>query len=261
MTGTQSRLFKDAALLLVGHGAAAAPEAQAPTLRQAERLSRLGLFAEVRAAFLKGAAPLEEALGGVAARTVFVVPNLMSNGHFARRVIPRRLGLNGPVTRRDGRLVVYCAPPGTDPALAGIVRERVAELCRENGLDLATASVLLVGHGSEKERAAGEAVRAHGEGLAKEGGFAAVRTAFLDEAPRLADLLAEDVKPPVVVVGMFAADGLHSERDLRDVLARTGGFGTRIFYTGAIGAEPAFCGLILAAVKTAARSVAPTEAV
>lgn len=216
-------------------------------------MSRLGLFAEVRAAFLKGAAPLEAALEGLKARRIYVVPNLMSGGAFARRVVPGRLGLKGAVTRRGGRLLLYCDPPGLNPGLARLVLARVGTLCRAASLDPGRLVLLLVGHGSSRDPASGGAVRAHARRLAAEGGFADVRVAFLDEAPRLAEVLAEGLEEPCVVVGMFAADGLHGERDVRRALANTGRLGEGLFYTGAIGGEPGFLDLILDEVRKAER--------
>jgi sirohydrochlorin cobaltochelatase len=81
--------FSDAALVLVGHGSTVNADSAAPTWLHADELRRRGLFAQVRETFWKQEPYLWQALRGIFAPRVFVVPLFISEGYFTQEVIPR----------------------------------------------------------------------------------------------------------------------------------------------------------------------------
>jgi sirohydrochlorin cobaltochelatase len=251
--------WAEAALLLVAHGSERSPEPGSATASHAEVLRRLGLFREVRACFLKAAPTLRETVDSVDAPAAYLVPCFMSDGLSTRTVIPRELGLTGPVTLREGATgalsLFYCEPVGVHPGLAELIARRVEDACRARGLPPGTVSVLLVGHGTPREPASGEAVRRHAGRLEERGPFARVRAVFLEEPPYLEDEAKRLGPGPAVVVGLFAEAGAHGEEDVPRLLglaAKGGPPGTDrgpVHYLGPIGPDPEIPEFILDQVR------------
>jgi sirohydrochlorin cobaltochelatase len=61
------------------------------------------------------------------AERLFVVPLFIAEGWHVGETIPADLALDGPETRRDGRIVRYTPPVGTHPALASVIRDLARE--------------------------------------------------------------------------------------------------------------------------------------
>jgi hypothetical protein len=64
---------------------------------------------------------------------VYVVPNFISSGYFTEQIIPRELGLTGPVTRIGDQDVFYCQPVGLHPAMTEALLRRRARSGRRLG--------------------------------------------------------------------------------------------------------------------------------
>jgi sirohydrochlorin cobaltochelatase len=244
--------------VLIAHGSERSPGRASATASHAEVLRRRGLFRDVRVCFLKAVPGPREALESVEAPSVYLVPCFMSDGFSTRTVIPRELALSGPVTLRKGQAsrgrgqrIFYCEPVGVHPGLADLIGRRVEEACRARDLSAGAVSVLLVGHGTPKEPASGEAVRRHVARLEARGPFARVRAAFLEEPPYLEDEAKELGPGPTLVVGLFAEGGAHGEDEVPRLLglAPEGGPAgpgpARTHYLGPIGPDPEISELIL----------------
>ena len=240
-----------AALVLAAHAASRDDGAAEPVLRHAASLRRRHLFAEVGVGFIAGRPGLEQALAAVTAETVYVVPCFMADGHYTRTVIPGLLDLAGPQAA-PGR-IRYCAPLGTSPRVAELVRRRVTAACRARNLHPAAVSVLLVGHGTPRNAQSSSTARGLAGALDRERVFAEVGTAFLDEPPSVGEALAALHGDTVVAVGLFAAEGAHGAEDVRTLLAAAGGAVGRasgnLHYAGALGAGPGVIGLILERIQ------------
>lgn len=240
-----------AALLLAAHAASRDDGAAEPVLRHAASLRRRHLFAEVGVGFIAGRPGLEQALAAVTAETVYVVPCFMADGHYTRTVIPGMLDLAGPQAA-PGR-IRYCAPLGTSPRVAELVRRRVTAACRARNLRPTAVSVLLVGHGTPRNAQSSSTARGLAGTLGRGRVFAEVGTAFLDEPPSVSEALAALHGDAVVAVGLFAAEGAHGAEDVRTLLAAAGGAVGRasemLHYAGALGAGPGVIGLILERIQ------------
>lgn len=99
----------------------------------------------------------------------------------------------------------------------------------------------LTAHGSPSDPASRQAAEALARRLARDGNWLAVQTAFLEEAPVLADAVAA-LRHPAVVLGLFAADGGHAVLDVTEALTRAAR-PTR--YTGALGADAGIPDVVL----------------
>ena len=200
-----------AAVLLVGHGSQLSPDSSEPVHRLQRELHGSGSFPEIRVAFWKEEPALSHAFDLVERRDVFVVPVFMSEGYFTRTVVPRELGLSGPLGHPAGRRVHCCPPVGTSPRIVEIVRDRALRSAAVPG----RTDLLVVGHGTDRSPSSGDTTRSVAEALTAQGEFRRVRAAFLDQEPRLSELLgaerpgADRDAAEVVIVPFFVSRGWH----------------------------------------------------
>ena len=138
--------------------------------------------------------------------------------HGARLVRARSDPAAPPADRR-GHVLRFHKPVGLHPALPERAAARVRAAC---GAAAAGTSVLLVGHGSARSPGRPMALHRHAAAIAAAGDFAAVRAAFLEEPPLVADALHDWRDCPTAVVGFFAGDGGHVRDDLPALLSRRG---------------------------------------
>lgn len=126
----------DVCFLLVGHGSTRDTGSYLQTQQIADQLGRLGLAAEVRAAFLEQDPKLEDWRDTITAPNLVVMPFMISNGLHGAEDIPEMLGLNpadaalrsmaetgvpaGPF-EVHGKRVWYCRAVGNEPAVADII--------------------------------------------------------------------------------------------------------------------------------------------
>lgn len=247
--------WKRAALVLAGHGSARNPDSRLPTDRLAAEIAARGLFAEVAVCFLKEPPFATTALSLVSASEVYVVPNFAGAGHITRHELPRALGLDGPLTVRDGRRIHFAEPVGSHPSLPALLRKRIEALAAGAGLDRRRLSVLLIGHGSARPGSSGtaeaiaEALRAHGD-------YGEVVTAYLEQEPFVADWPRLVSTPTVIAAPLLVAEGLHGSEDLPPLfgLPRGGGgpahvHGRTVFLCRGIGSDPEIVEVILERVR------------
>ena len=262
--------LRNAALVLVGHGSARNPNSSAPTRRLADDISRLGVFAEVHACFWKEAPFVGAALGQVRATEVFVTPNFAGEGYFTREVIPRELALSGPRTEQtlgsgDKRIIHYTPPVGAHPLIGRLLLRRAEAAALAHDVDRASACLLLVGHGSRKERGSDETGLALAAALRRDGGFGEVRIAFLEQSPEVTGWRDLTDAADVIVAPLLIADGLHGSEDLpplfgltpKDLTAPGAELaagpslvaGRRVLYCRGIGSDPEIVTIILSLVR------------
>jgi sirohydrochlorin cobaltochelatase len=247
----------EAALVLLGHGSTQNPESSAPTWRHADELRRRGVFGEVVCGFWKEEPGWREVLNMVDAPLVYLVPNFISEGYFTREVLPRELGIAGPVTRRGSRTLCYCDPVGVHPSMGRLLLRRAAEVAP--GVARERTALMIVGHGTTLNENSRVAVRRQVDRLrGADTGFAEVTDAYMEEDPLVARWDEWVSAPNVVVVPFFISDGLHSFDDIpvllglpprgaSDAAAGAGHElrGRRLFYSTAIGTDPMMADVIL----------------
>src|SRR5690606_18397167 len=94
---------------------------------QAELLASRGTFARVATVFLDQDPSMADLLQLVPERVVTVVPLFVADGWHVGQSIPAELELDGPETRRGGRVVRYAGPVGTHPEVADVILALAAE--------------------------------------------------------------------------------------------------------------------------------------
>ncbi|MBE7496510.1 MAG: hypothetical protein HS117_16320 [Verrucomicrobiaceae bacterium] len=251
-----------AALILVGHGSTVNPDSSAPTHLHADEIRRRGLFREVACCFWKEEPNMREVYEMVESEVVYIVPNFISEGYFCQQVLPRELRLDAPVTRRDGKTILYCDPVGIHPNMTRLLVQRADEVAP--GVPREKTSLVIVGHGTNLNENSRKVIE-NQVALIRGGhyGFAEVVDAYMEEQPFVADWARLTTAPNVVVVPFFIADGLHSFQDIPVLLgmreetgaalSEMGVFhqnphelqGRLLYYSGAIGTEALMADVIL----------------
>lgn len=282
-------VFQDATLLLIGHGSTVNGDSGATVHQHAAELRQRGLFADVREAFFKIEPRIGPALAAIRTPRIFVVPFFTAEGYFTRQAIPCELGLPAgsqdvmPCTvRMDGRDVIYCHPVGTHPLMTEIILARAEAVLRSgtgvspvssssHGRDAhATTALVIAGHGTSLNPDSRKSIERQVELIAARNLFAEVHPAFLEEAPRIADIPRFARAPRIVVVPFFMSDGLHVCEDIPVLLGEneaavqqrlkagewpwhnpTERAGKTIFYTPGVGSEPGIADVILERVRAA----------
>jgi sirohydrochlorin cobaltochelatase len=256
----------DAALVLAGHGSTLNADSSAPTFQHAEAIRQRGLFSAVQVCFWKEEPNFRQVLRSVEARRIYVVPNFISSGYFTEQVIPRELGLNGPVTRMpDGREIYYCEPVGLHPSMTRTLLHRAAEVVEKSPEQIedprATACLLICGHGTSLNDNSTRIIQQRVAEIRAKGLYADCQLALMEQKPYIKDWRTLIACPDVVVVPYFISDGLHSFEDIPVLLGLTENVreqgvcnphiepGRRLWYATAIGTEPLMAEVILAQVE------------
>lgn len=253
--------WKDAALLLAGHGLASQPDGALSTLQHAKSLRARSLFADVRAGFLRQEPELATTLAQLIQPRVYVVPMLASKGYIAD-VMARRLNLTGPVTRhiaagREQELC-FCEPVGLHPDIPALLGKRIAALCRQQKLAPEATDVILVGHGTPRSPRSSERTREVADMLARTGVAGRVQALFLEEEPLIDGWKDHTTAETVIVAPFLIANWYHGSEDLPGRIGvdpRAGEAapslvdGRRLWYMNPLGEEPEIADLAVAMVE------------
>jgi sirohydrochlorin cobaltochelatase len=255
----------DAALLLLGHGSTLNADSSAPTHQHAEELRRRGVFAEVHVAFWKEEPNFRQALRQTRRRQVYVVPNFISSGYFTEQIIPRELGLGGPVTHIGEQDVFYCQPVGLHPVMKEALLRRAQSVVAASTETIPepskTACLFICGHGTSLNDNSTKIIHEQAGLIRALGLYADCQAVLMEQAPFVKEWRALTACPDVIVVPFFISDGLHSYEDIPVLLGlthniREKGFtnphrenGRRLWYATAIGTEPFLADTILSQVE------------
>jgi sirohydrochlorin cobaltochelatase len=262
------RDFSRSALVVAGHGSTVNPDSGAPTLALVRDIRARGIFAEVVCCFWKEEPGYREVLRMVDSPEVFVVPNFISEGYFTQAVVPREMGLDGPVTQTGGRTVRYCEPVGNHPAMTDFLLARAADVAK--GVPARETALFIVGHGTGLNENSAVAAKEQVRRIAEMGKYGEVFAGYMEEPPLIAEWDKISAMPNVVVVPFFISDGLHSYQDIPVLLGipgegdlpasrRSGSRqavhelrGRRLFYSTAIGTDPGFADVVIDQARLAA---------
>ena len=148
---------------------------------------------------------------------VYVVPNFISEGYFTQTVVPRELGLSGPVTERpNGQIWQYCDPVGNHPMMTELLLRRASEVAP--GVSPSGTSLLIVAHGTDLNENSAVAAKREAEKIRALGKYEAVLNLYMEEPPLVSNWRKLTKTRNVVVVPFFISDGLHSYEDIPKLL-------------------------------------------
>ena len=245
------------ALVIVGHGSHLNEDSSLPVYEHARRIRESGEYDEVVECYWKEEPSMRHVLDTVEAEDVCVVPAFISEGYFTQQVIPRELGLTGPVTRKDGKTVRYAGPLGTFEGMADVILERAEDLLEGKEVPLGRRALVLLGHGTDLNKNSGGVIYLNADRIRERNLYDLVEVGFLDQNPEIGEVVENVEAANVVLIPVFIAEGWHTRETIPEDLGLTGEVTTRgdktIFYGAPVGTHPSMASLIAARARETER--------
>lgn len=202
-------------LILAAHGAHDGSAANARVRTFAEVIAQREHFAVVKVAFNLGTPGFADVFEQVSTKVATVVPVMTSDGYFRRRVLPKALQAAGGQLPPELRLT---PPVGTHPRVAALLAQLVRETAAAQRVDLATAAIAVIGHGTRKDARSGAATDALRDTLQGEFETSAVVSAFLDQDPEVNVVPTLTDRATIVIAPFFIGGGSHALEDIPEAL-------------------------------------------
>jgi sirohydrochlorin cobaltochelatase len=245
------------ALVIVGHGSHLNEDSSLPVYEHAARIREAGEYDEVVECFWKEEPSMRHVLDTVEAEDVCVVPAFISEGYFTQQVIPRELGLTGPVTQNDGKTVRYAGPLGTFEGMADVILERAGDLLKGKEIPPGRRALVLLGHGTDLNKNSGGVIYLNAERTRERDLYDLVEVGFLDQVPEIGEVVENVEAENVVLIPVFIAEGWHTHETIPEDLSLTGEVTVRedktIYYGAPVGTHPSMAGLIAARARETER--------
>ncbi|MDQ3943247.1 MAG: hypothetical protein M3254_09110 [Actinomycetota bacterium] len=240
------------ALVIVGHGSHLNEDSSLPVYEHAQHIRETGEFDEVVECFWKEEPSMRHVLDTVESDEIYVVPAFISEGYFTQQVVPRELGLDGPVTRKGSKTVRYAGPLGTFEGMPEVILERTRDLMRGKEVTGRTALVLL-GHGTDLNKSSGGVIYLNAGRIREREIYDLVEVGFLDQEPEIGEVVANVEAENVVLIPVFIAEGWHTRETIPEDLGLRGVVTVRedktIFYGAPVGTHPSMASLIVARAR------------
>src|SRR5215211_2190195 len=240
------------ALVIVGHGSHLNEDSSLPVYEHAARIRETGEFDEIVECFWKEEPSMRHVLDTVESQDVYVVPAFISEGYFTQQVIPRELGLEGPVSRKGEKTVRYAGPLGAFEGMPDVILQRTEDLMRGRRLSGRTALVLL-GHGTDLNKNSGGVIYLNAGRIRERAVYDLVEVGFLDQDPEIAGVVDGVVAENVIVIPLFIAEGWHTRETIPEDLGLSGEVTVRddktIYYGAPVGTHPSMANLIAARAR------------
>jgi sirohydrochlorin cobaltochelatase len=250
------------ALVIVGHGSHLNEDSSLPVHEHAARIrERFGdEYDEVVECFWKEEPAMRHVFDTVEAEEVSVVPAFISEGYFTQQVIPRELGLDGPLTHKGGKVIRYAGPLGTFEGMADVILERADDLLRDKEVAPGRRALVLLGHGTDLNKSSGGVIYLNAGRIRERGLYDLVEVGFLDQDPQIDEVVENVEVENVVLIPVFIAEGWHTRETIPEDLGLTGEVTRRrektIFYGAPVGTHPSMAPLIVARAREAERETA-----
>ena len=240
------------ALVIVGHGSHLNEDSSLPVYEHAARIREDDEYDEVVECFWKEEPSMRHVLDTIESEDVYVVPAFISEGYFTQQVIPRELGLEGPVSRKGEKTVRYAGPLGTFEGMPDVILERTEGLMRGREVSGRTALVLL-GHGTDLNKNSGGVIYLNAGRIRERGIYDLVEVGFLDQDPEIGGVVDRIEAENVILIPLFIAEGWHTRETIPDDLGLMGEVTLRddktIFYGAPVGTHPSMANLIIARAR------------
>ncbi|HEX2108809.1 MAG TPA: CbiX/SirB N-terminal domain-containing protein [Rubrobacteraceae bacterium] len=245
------------ALVIVGHGSHLNGDSSLPVYEHAARIRETGEYEEVVECFWKEEPSMRHVLDTVEAEDVCVVPAFISEGYFTQQVIPRELGLTGPVTHKDGKTVRYAGPLGTFEGMADVILERAGDLLEGKEVPPGRRALVLLGHGTDLNKNSGGVIYLNAERTRERDLYDFVEVGFLDQEPEIGEVVENVEAESIVLIPVFIAEGWHTRETIPEDLSLTGEVTVRedktIYYGAPVGTHPSMADLIAARARETER--------
>jgi sirohydrochlorin cobaltochelatase len=240
------------ALVIVGHGSHLNEDSSLPVYEHADLIRETGEFDEVVECFWKEEPSMRHVLDTIESEDVYIVPAFISEGYFTQQVIPRELGLEGPVSKKGEKSVRYAGPLGTFEGMPDVILERTQDLMRGKEISGRTALILL-GHGTELNKNSGGVIYLNAGRIRERGIYDLVEVGFLDQDPEIGVVVDGVEAQNVILIPLFIAEGWHTRETIPEDLGLVGEVTVRdektIYYGAPVGTHPSMANLIAARAR------------
>ncbi|MCC7451643.1 MAG: hypothetical protein IT324_29820 [Anaerolineae bacterium] len=206
------------ALVLVGHGSHISPQTAGIVWQHVDALRAMGIADEVTAAFWKETPSFHEVLNTLTATDITLLPLFTAQGYFTQTVIPTEMGLTGPLTVRDGRMIRYARTLGEHPYLFLVVRQRIEGALRLAGARPAEAAIAIIGHSTKRNPESRKATETQAAMIRSIYPAAQVVDVYLDDEPGIETVYDLTSAPVLIAVPYFLALGSHTTIDVPERL-------------------------------------------
>ena len=203
--------------MLAAHGERRANAVNAGVARLAGNLAAAGVAKEVGFGFIKGSPSVDEAIRALSSCHVIVYPLFLAHGYFTRVALPRLI----KQSKRQDQIITVLAPLGLDPALGDLIVDEALDAARCHSILPEEVTVVLAAHGSRNDNASRIATERLADRVRGRRCFRDARIALLEEAPSLAEATA-DIRGPIIVIGLFAGEGVHGADDTKRLVEELG---------------------------------------
>ena len=243
------------ALIIVGHGSHLNEDSSLPVYEHAALIREryAGEFDEVVECFWKEEPSMRNVLDMIESEEIYVVPAFISEGYFTQQVIPRELGLSGPVTHRDGRTIRYAGPLGTFEGMPDVILERVDDLLEGKETRPGRTALVLLGHGTDLNKNSSGVIYLNADRIRERGVYDVVEVGFLDQDPPIAEVVEGVEAENVVLIPVFIAEGWHTKETIPEDLGLTGEVTEKadrtVFYGAPVGTHPSVADLIISRAR------------
>lgn len=255
----EEEAFVVKALVIVGHGSHLNGDSSLPVYEHAARIRELGEYDEVVECFWKEEPSMRHVLDTVEADEVYVVPAFISEGYFTQQVIPRELGLTGPVIRKGDKTIRYAGPLGTFEGMADVILERAEDLLRGKEIPPGRRALVLIGHGTDLNKSSGGVIYLNADRIRERNLYDLVEVGFLDQDPGISEIVENVMAENVVLIPVFIAEGWHTRETIPEDLGLAGEVtargGKTIFYGAPVGTHPSMAALIAARARETEQEV------
>ncbi len=231
------------ALVLAGHGSHISPQTAEVVWKHVDALRAMGVADEIAAAFWKEMPSFHTVLSTLTADDVTIIPLFTAQGYFTQTVIPAEMGLDGALTRREGRLIRYTRTLSEHPYLSQVVRQRVEDAIRLMGCPTDETAVAIIGHSTRRNPESRKATEAQAAQIRALGIVAQVEAVYLDDAPEISRIYELTSAPNLIAVPYFLASGSHTTLDVPGELGLELGQthaqikGRNVYYTSPVGID------------------------
>ncbi len=206
-------------LILIAHGSLAATNSNQPLFDLARAIEAMGKFDVVTPAFLNGQPAITNVLDRIPPGDVALVPVMTSEGYYLS-ALPSKLQQN---SNADRFRFFVTRVIGVHAAIPELVSQRILSLLKLHRLAATETTVVVVGHGTRRNRNSGLSTRRVSDELSRLHPTLEIETAFLDQDPT-ADRIAEKIQTPnTLVLPFLISRGPHSTVDVPEAFGLDSG--------------------------------------
>jgi len=206
-------------LVLIAHGSLATTNSNRPLFDLADKISKTGSFDVVTPAFLNGQPAITNVLDRLPPGDVIIVPVMTSEGYYLSALSGKLLQNSGAERFRFFVTRVV----GIHDSIPGLISNRIMLFLKNHGLSEASTTVVVVGHGTRRNRNSGHATLRITDELARIHPNLEIEAAFLDQDPTAPEIAAKIQTPNTLIVPFLISRGPHSTVDIPEAFGLDSG--------------------------------------